>query len=665
MIPSSNVQANYTDPVPPDSCATVPLPTPLTLHLASPQTSSSQLSHSSPPVETYVTVCPFRVSAPQYHDLRTQLGSSPCQVPLPDSPPAIPPMDFSVSSDPGHIEAHVTTRPGHPRFHRQSLQECFLFPILNQQHTGSISHTFLDDATTVLSAPAFGSQFHQSSPPASLPLTIPLTQAELDALPWETIAADYLCRHHCRMPSSSRTATERPILLGIPPCSPTERPILLGIPPCSHGSSFPNPCPPDPDPDPDDNLSHSDVPSTDHSPSSNPFLPRFRPTPPTATELDTFLRGLRIPLLLCHRRSPLVAWFYSYMGTLLGPYGGQYSQLGKTIPKLTTLDASQFFVWYKSLRSALNSTGFHVDLLPQAMDLLHDADLGETPTNGGLVASLHILFGPHFSISATSAYFEGEHHRFGNTLYSVLSSSDVLPLRYGDKAKDLLDKHSPTGDDFGVVLQDLLLFFHPGLRDNFAPGFAQHLPSAPQYTILGNQTNLDALTKYNTLYTRWLELLYLYPEHSTFRPVDLPLHYIQGLGSNAHFLEEELCSLHCLKSDDIRLYSQHVVRLQRSLFGCKLKGYIQSSSPSCNTFRLLALIIQPMMQSTCTQQQPCPQPLLTTFLCLPAILRTLWTVFLMVTSALINTLFMLSLSPLSSAHGYQTRMAYVLTHGVA
>ena len=79
-----------------------------------PHTSSSQLSHSSPPVETYVTVCPFRVSAPQYHDLRTQLGSSPCQVPLPDSPPAIPPMDFSVSSDPGHIEAHITTRTGFP-----------------------------------------------------------------------------------------------------------------------------------------------------------------------------------------------------------------------------------------------------------------------------------------------------------------------------------------------------------------------------------------------------------------------------------------------------------------------------------------------------------------------------------------------------------------------
>ena len=65
-----------------------------------------------------------------------------------------------------------------------------------------------------------------------------------------------------------------------------------------------------------------------------------------------------------------------------------------------------------------------------------------------------------------------------------------------------------------------------------------------------NQTTLDALTKYNTLSARWLELQYLYPEHSTFRPVDLPLHYIQGLGSNSQFLQEELCLLSSLKSDD-------------------------------------------------------------------------------------------------------------------
>ena len=90
----------------------------------------------------------------------------------------------------------------------------------------------------------------------------------------------------CRMSSSSRTATKRP--------------ILLGIPSCSHGLSFPDPCPPCPDPD--DNSSHSDVPSTDHSPSSNPFLPRFRPTPPTATDLGTFLRvpfTLSSPHLMC------------------------------------------------------------------------------------------------------------------------------------------------------------------------------------------------------------------------------------------------------------------------------------------------------------------------------------------------------------------------------
>ena len=132
-----------------------------------------------------------------------------------------------------------------------------------------------------------------------------------------------------------------------------------------------------------------------------------------------------------------------------------------------------------------------MDLLPQAVDLLYDADLCETPIDGDLLSSLHILFGPKFSIAATAEHFDSEHQRFSNTLYAVLSSPDVLPLNHGDKAKDILDKHSPKGDGFGV-LQDLMLLFHPGLRDNFAPGFAQHTASAPQYTISGNQMVLDA-----------------------------------------------------------------------------------------------------------------------------------------------------------------------------
>ena len=99
-----------------------------------------------------------------------------------------------------------------------------------------------------------------------------------------------------------------------------------------------------------------------------------------------------------------------------------------------------------------------MDLLPQAVDLLYDADLRETSIDGDLLSSMHILFGPKFSITATAEHFDSEHQRFSNTLYSVLSSPDVLPLNHGDKAKDILDKNSPKGDGFGV-LQDLCFFF--------------------------------------------------------------------------------------------------------------------------------------------------------------------------------------------------------------
>ena len=160
------------------------------------------------------------------------------------------------------------------------------------------------------------------------------------------------------------------------------------------------------------------------------------------------------------------------------------------------------------------------------MDLLYDADLRETPIDGDLLSSMHILFGPKFSVTATAEHFDSEHQHFSNTLlYLVLSSPDVISLNHGDKAKEILDKHSPKGDGFGV-LQDLMLLFHPGLRDNFALGFAQHTASAPYYTISGNHTVLDSLTNYNTNCTRWLELLYLYPDHSIFQPVDIALHYL-------------------------------------------------------------------------------------------------------------------------------------------
>ena len=510
----------------------------------------------------------FRGSPAQLNDLCAELGS-PHHVPLPDSPQeGSYPTNLSINSDPGHLTAvhpafrHITTRPGCRSYHRQSLQDRFL-PISmvpsapgqsSTYYTGAISHTsFVDESPSIHSAPAMGHAHFRHGKGSSHRTTLPsgtqgLSQTELDSLPWEAIADDYLRRQNKR-----------------------NHKVLRPVPA------------PDQDPD-DDDSSNSDEESqhipTAPSASYNPFLPCYRPTPPTDIELGTFLRGLRIPSLLCHPHAHPVAWFYSSTGVLLGPYGGQYSQLGKALTKLSILDAHHFFAWYNSLRSALNSTGFHMDLLPQAVDLLYDADLRETPIDGDLLSSLHILFGPKFSIAATAEHFDSEHQRFSNTLYAVLSSPDVLPLNHGDKAKDILDKHSPKGDGFGV-LQDLMLLFHPGLRDNFAPGFAQHTASAPQYTISGNQTVLDALTKYNTNYTRWLELLYLYPEHSTFRPVDIPLHYLQGLGSKAHYLQEELFALRSLKSDDLRLYSTHrkaravPLRLQVEGLYSKLKSLLQ------------------------------------------------------------------------------------------
>ena len=62
---------------------------------------------------------------------------------------------------------------------------------------------------------------------------------------------------------------------------------------------------PAPDQDADDDDSSKSDEESQHIPISpstsyNPFLPRFSPTPPTEIELGTFLRGLRIPSLLCH-----------------------------------------------------------------------------------------------------------------------------------------------------------------------------------------------------------------------------------------------------------------------------------------------------------------------------------------------------------------------------
>ena len=94
-----------------------------------------------------------------------------------------------------------------------------------------------------------------------------LSRTELDSLSWETIADDYLCRQNKR----------------------------------NHKVLHPVPAP-DQDPD-DDHSSNSDE-ESQHIPiapstSYNPFLPRFRPTPPTDIELGTFPLYLPSPCTPC------------------------------------------------------------------------------------------------------------------------------------------------------------------------------------------------------------------------------------------------------------------------------------------------------------------------------------------------------------------------------
>jgi len=72
--------------------------------------------------------------------------------------------------------------------------------------------------------------------------------------------------------------------------------------------------------------------------------------PPLPITLFFHVFVLRHPLILnlahslftCHPHALPVAWLYSSMGFLLGPYGGQYSQLGKAETKLSNLDAHHF-----------------------------------------------------------------------------------------------------------------------------------------------------------------------------------------------------------------------------------------------------------------------------------------------------------------------------------
>ena len=90
---------------------------------------------------------------------------------------------------------------------------------------------------------------------------------------------------------------------------------------------------------------------------------------------------------------------------------------------------------------------------------------------------------------------------------------------------------------------------------------------------------------------RWLALLHLYPEHSTFRQVDIPLHYLKGLGVNAHYLQEELFALRVIKTNDLRLYSEH---LPANNVPKRLQVFTTNSNHSSNIYLLLTPIVPHM-----------------------------------------------------------------------
>ena len=161
-----------------------------------------------------------------------------------------------------------------------------------------------------------------------------------------------------------------------------------------------------------------------------------------------------------------------------------------------------------------------------------------------------IIFGPKFTMLATMTYFQHEHDRLSNLLFAIFNNGR-LPLATSKRVRDIVNKNSPDGDGMGV-LQDLLLLFHPGLKDNTALSFAEHKLAAPMFGIDPHEDMLAALLRYHTEYTHWLDLLKLYPEHAMFWDVDIPLQFIHGLGlQSQHLLTTELANLSVLNANSI------------------------------------------------------------------------------------------------------------------
>ncbi len=263
------------------------------------------------------------------------------------------------------------------------------------------------------------------------------------------------------------------------------------------------------------------------------------------------LQSYALPSLLCHPRASPIYWFGL---NLNGPYDGQHTQLSQQATfQLKQLPAGHFLAFYNNLCAAITASKFSYDILPAPVDLDYDADLRNTPVDGDTMFRDRITFGPKYTMMATTLYFQHEHNRLSNLLCAIFNNG-LLPLSTSKRVRDIVNKNAPDGDGMGV-LQDLLLLFHPGMKDNTALTFVEHKLAAPKFNLEPPEDMLAALPRYHTEYTHWLDLLHLYPEHAVFWDVDIPLQFIHGLGVHTqHLLTMELSYLSVFKTHDKRQF---------------------------------------------------------------------------------------------------------------
>ncbi len=190
------------------------------------------------------------------------------------------------------------------------------------------------------------------------------------------------------------------------------------------------------------------------------------------------MRGYAIPSLLCHIHAAPVHWFSL---NLNGPYDGQHNQLGNQAPfQLKDLTTSHFVAFYNNLCKAVMASKFSFDILPAPVDLDYDCDFRATPVDGERMFCDGLVFGPKYTVMATANYFQHEHDRLSNLLFAIFNNG-LLPIGSSKRICDIVNKNAPDGDGMGV-LQDLMLMFHPGIKDNSAILFAEHKLAAPKFS---------------------------------------------------------------------------------------------------------------------------------------------------------------------------------------